>query len=120
MNISALLAGAQQIAGHPVAKGGALASLITAGLYAAMAAGVSIPPVAIALGPIAGYVLYKVLPVKQQNELDTAVDDITSVVTAIPTTYSDPDKDFPTGKNGASAQAPISAGAANTNINHVS
>lgn len=108
MNISALLAGARSIASHPASKGGALASLITGGLCAATVAGIVIPPVAMTLGPIAGYILYFLLPKKIEDQIDETLKNITDAVTVIPQTYPEyPD----------TPKTPISSGPANGNYN---
>ena len=99
-NVSALIDGAKAVAGHPITKGGALASLISGGLYAATIAGVAIPAWALTAGPLAGYVVYRLLPKKTEDQIDAVAAEVVAVATEIPTTYADPDKDFPTGKNG--------------------
>ena len=86
-NISALLTGAGQVAAHPITQGGALASLITGALYVASAAGVVVPPVAFALGPIAGLLLYKFLPPKAKAVVDETAAKVVETFNEIPKTY---------------------------------
>jgi hypothetical protein len=108
INWSSALSAAKSIAGHPITKGGALASLISGGLYIAATVGVPIPGVALLLGPAAGYVLYYLLPKKAQTEIDAVAQEVTDAVSKIPSTYPE----YP-GKDG---QPSTSQGAPNTNI----
>ena len=93
-NLTALISGANAVANHNVTKGSALAALITGGLYAAGAAGLVVPPLAFAVAPVAGLLLYKFLPVKAQQEVDAIAQQITDVANEVPNTYSAP-TDFP-------------------------
>lgn len=94
MNISAILSGVKAVAGHPIAKGGGLASLISGGLYAAILAGVAIPEWSLFVGPAIGYVVYKFSPPKVQQAIDDATNKVIELATEIPQTYYAPG-DFP-------------------------
>lgn len=94
MNWAAILDGAKTVAAHPVTKGGSLAVLISGGLYAAQFAGIAVPSIAFSAGPIAGYILYKLLPKKIEDDIDNVAKEVTDVVTEIPQTYAAP-TDFP-------------------------
>lgn len=88
-NASALMSGAASVAGHPITKGGALAALITGGLYAAAAAGVIIPGWAFVAGPIFGTLLYKLLPPKDQAVIDDTAQKVVDTFNTIPSTYAE-------------------------------
>lgn len=88
MNIAALLSGAgavtKSVAAHPITKGGALAALITGGLTIASVAGIAIPPVAFTIGPMAGYLLYRVLPKQYETDIDDLAQKIIDIDSDIP------------------------------------
>ena len=111
MNVAALLNGARAVASHPITKGGSLAALISGGLYAAQFAGVAIPSIAFSAGPLAGYILYKLLPKKIEDEIDATAEKFVDIATTIPQTYSQP-SDFPNPPPADHAQ-----GQPNSNIN---
>lgn len=95
LNIGNLLVAAKtvsaSVAAHPITKGGALAALIVGGIQIAILAGIAIPSWAVAAGPVAGYILYKLLPPKVEAEIDdtaTKVVDIANTVPVIDPTYN--------------------------------
>lgn len=83
-NLSVLLKGAQTVASHPATKGGALAALITGGLYVASAAGVLVPGWAFVAGPVLGTLLYKLLPAADEQIIDGVVQKVTDTISEIP------------------------------------
>jgi hypothetical protein len=95
LNLSALMTGAGAVAKQPVTKGGALAALVTGGLYMASAAGVVVPGWAFVAGPIFGTMLYKFLPAKDQAEIDDVAAKVTDTFETIPTTYPEYPGDKP-------------------------
>lgn len=88
-NLSALMSGAGAVANHPMTKGGALAALVTGGLYAAAAAGVVVPGWAFVAGPLFGTLLYKFLPAKDQAEIDDVTQKVKDTFNEIPTVTPD-------------------------------
>ena len=110
MNWGALIQGASFVAKSPVAKGGSLATLIGSGLYLATFAGVAIPTWAFSAAPIAGYLLYRVLPKSIDDKIDGAAEQVAEVVNEVPNTY----QEYPTGKNN---QSSIQGPEITTNIN---
>ena len=101
LNLAVLMNGAGAVAKattqHPITKGGSLAALITGCLYAAAAAGVAIPEIAFTAGPIAGYLLYKMLPVKTQQVLDDTAQEVVDTITTIPNVYAEYPNHMPIG-----------------------
>ena len=94
LNWFALLQGAKTVAAHPITKGGSLAALVTGGLYAASFAGIAIPELAFTVGPLAGYVLYRFLPVNTQKEIDDATQAVIDGLGKLP----EIDPTYPTAK----------------------
>lgn len=96
INFSAIAEGAKSIAAHRGGKGTALATLVTGGLIVATAAGVTVPAFWFTLGPIAGLILYKVLPKNIADRIDGVEDGIIDAVSKVPSL----EDTFP-GKDGA-------------------
>lgn len=95
MNISTLFTGLKSVAGHPITKGGSVATIITVGLYTASAFGILIPMWAFTAGPALGYVAYRLLPKSVEDQIDQAAAKITEIATELPTidpTYPGDDK----------------------------
>jgi hypothetical protein len=103
VNIAALITGAsavsKSVVSHPLSKGGGLAALITGGLYVAAAAGVVIPEIAYTVGPVAGFILYKLLPKSIEDQIDQTAQKVVDLDNLIPEvkTYDDYPADKETG-----------------------
>lgn len=106
VNLSVILKGttavSKSVAQHPITKGGALAALVTGGLYIAAAAGIAVPEIAFTIGPVAGAILYKFLPKSVQDEIDAAAQKVADIDQMIPEikTYAE----YPGDKKPAPAQ----------------
>lgn len=92
--LGAILQGIRSVDKARVAKSGGLAVAISAGLTAATLAGAPIPGWIALVGPIAGTIIYKMLPAKQQAQVDTIVDEVIDAATVVPQVYSSP-SDYP-------------------------
>lgn len=114
-NLQALSGFAQAVAGHPAGKASAVATVISAALYAAQVAGAPVPSLALLVGPVVGSLVYALLPPKEKQEVDAVIDKVEEVATEIPTTYPE----YPAAKNGAFPTAPAAQGPANSNINQL-
>lgn len=88
LNVTALLAGAKVVAQHPLTKGGLVMSLVSGGLYAASLAGVAIPGWAVTVGPILGYVAYRLAPKAVEDDIDAVATRITDIANDIPQVYT--------------------------------
>ena len=92
--LSALLQGIRSVDKARVAKSGGVAVAISASLTAATFAGAPIPGWAPIVGSLVGVIVYKLLPPKEEQEVDKIVDDVIDVTTSIPQFYSSP-SDYP-------------------------
>lgn len=89
LNVTALLAGAKVVAQHPLTKGGLVMSLVSGGLYAASLAGVAIPGWAVTVGPILGYIAYRLAPKGVEDDIDAVAIKITDIANDVPQTYAE-------------------------------
>lgn len=115
--LGAVLTGAKYIATHPASHGTAIATVLSAGVYAAEAAGLitaSAAGVGVAVATIVGTLVYKMLSPKAQATVDNATQEVVDIVTTIPQTFP---ADTPTGKNNEHADKPLAHVEGDTNLN---
>ena len=87
--LSTLLQSVRSLDKTRVAKSGGVSAIITVVLTMATIAGAPIPGWAPFVGSLVGIAVYKMLPKKEEQEVDSIVDETIDVVTSIPQTYAD-------------------------------
>jgi hypothetical protein len=87
--LSALLQSVRSLDKARVAKSGGVSAIITVGLTMATVAGAPIPGWAPFVGSLVGIAVYKMLPKKEEQEVDDIVDKAIDIATTIPQTYAD-------------------------------